>query len=143
MVAGERGTAGQALVGDHAQRVDVAGRCGGPAGGLLGRQVAGRAEHRVAVVACLLAGRPRDTEVGDLDGAVRAYQQVARLDVAVHQPGPVRRPERHGGLPDAVKAGLQPQPALLGQQRRQRLPSTSSITRKAIGAAPSAVLDSP
>jgi hypothetical protein len=41
--------------------------------------------HRCAV------GGVRDAEVGDLDDASGGEQQVARLDVPVHQPGLVRR----------------------------------------------------
>src|SRR5215218_6729129 len=51
MVARERPTAGQAFVGDHAQRIDIAGRCRRLADGLLWGQVASRTGDRVVLLA--------------------------------------------------------------------------------------------
>jgi hypothetical protein len=64
---------------------------------------------------------PGDAEVGDLDPAVRRDEQVARLDVAVHQPGGVRGVQRHRGLRDDVEHAVGGQRVLALEDRRQRL----------------------
>ena len=60
---------GQELVGAHAERVDVRGRPGLLAVGLLGRQVGRGAEHRADLRDARLLGRLGDPEVGELRGA--------------------------------------------------------------------------
>jgi hypothetical protein len=50
-----------------------------------------------------LVGDPGDAEVGDLHPAVRGDQQIARLDVAVHEAGCVRGVQGGGGLRDDVE----------------------------------------
>jgi hypothetical protein len=135
MLAGKGATAGQALIGHHPQGVQVAGRCRRLAGGLLRRQVAGRAHQQLPLITLALTERPRDAKVGHLHRAVWADKQVGWLDVPVHQPGPVGRPNRQRRLSDNVEAPVQPQASLPSQQRRQRLPVTNSMTRKAVGSA--------
>src|SRR5215216_7898068 len=121
MVAREWPTAGQAFVGDHAQRVDVAGWCRPLTDGLLWGQVASRAGDRVVLLVGVLTERLGDAEVSDLDHAIWADEQVGRLDVAVYQPRLMGRPNSEGRLADNVQAPLHPQASLPGQQRRQRL----------------------
>ena len=59
--------AGQQLVGDDAERVDVGAGAGLLAAGLLGRQIGGRAEHRADLGDARLVGGAGDPEVGELD----------------------------------------------------------------------------
>ncbi len=120
----ERRPAGQQLVQDRAQRIHVRGRSDVPgvAPGLLGRHVAGRAQHRIGLRQPRLdVQRLGQPEVGDLGRAVDLHQDIAGLQVAMddaqlvrladaagqhadHRRGPVRRP---GG---AVEPGLQAAP---------------------------------
>jgi hypothetical protein len=67
------------------------------------------------------ADRRRDAEIGDLGGAARGDDQVAGLDVAVHDAGLVRGVERPGRLADDVQGGVGREPARPGQDRGQRL----------------------
>src|SRR5204863_7625485 len=77
----ERPLAGQALVGDHAQRVQVGGGGGGFAEDQLRGQVGG-GPHDGVGVGELAAGRGTgDAEVGQHQPAVGTHQQVARFDV--------------------------------------------------------------
>jgi hypothetical protein len=85
VVAGERQRARRRLVQRDAQRVEVGPAVERQAARLLGREVAGRAEHH------LPAGRrrqrvpgARDAEVGDERAAVGGEEHVVRLHVAVH-----------------------------------------------------------
>ena len=100
--AAERNLPGQALMGHDAQRVEV-GRGGrGLTRAPLGGQVTGGADQHPGTGDRLRPGRLRDAEIGDLDHAIGADQQVARLDVPVDQPGPVRGGQPAGGLGDDV-----------------------------------------
>jgi len=65
---------------------------------LLGREVAGRAENGAGEGHGVQSGRAGDPEVGDVEVVVRVEEQVCRLDVAVHDPVPVRRVQRRRGL---------------------------------------------
>jgi hypothetical protein len=83
-----------------------------PAGGLLGRHVERGAGHRVRAGDACDVRRPGDAEVDQHYAAVLLHQQVARLDVAVHDPAEVGgvqrlrdlRHDRHG-LADVEPAG--------------------------------------
>ena len=121
VLALERPPPGQALVGDHAQRVHVGqGRDLGP-GRLLRGDVGRRAEHRPG--GGELAGHRRagDAEVGEDQRAVGADEQVAGLDVAVDDAPLVRGVQRVGGLRDQGHRPLRGEPAELGQRAGQRL----------------------
>jgi hypothetical protein len=74
------------------------------AAGLLGRQVAHRTHQQLPLVALALAKRPGDAKVGHLHHAVWPDEQVGGLNIAVHQPNPVGRPNRHRRLPDDLQA---------------------------------------
>ena len=65
---------------------------------LLGREVGGGAEHRADLRDVDCSAAFGDAEVGELDDAVAAAQQVARLDVAVHDAVAVRVVEAAAGL---------------------------------------------
>ena len=128
VVAVEGRVPGQALVADQAQGVDVAGRRGQPALGLLGREVLRGADDLAGLGQRDAAGRMGDAEVGDLHAAVGADQDVPGLDVAVHHAGRVRLTEPEGGLPQQRERGRGVQRALAGHAaptaaRPRRAPS--------------------
>ena len=83
VLALERDVAGEHLVEDDAERVEVALPGDGVAERLLGRDVVGRAEHAPVGGQAVLVERARDAEVGDLGRALLVDQDVLRLDVAV------------------------------------------------------------
>lgn len=93
VLAGVRLGAGQHLVQHDPAGVDVAAGVGRTVLDLLGGQVRHRAQQRPGGVGGR-ADRPDQAEVGDLHPAVVPYEDVLRLHVAVHEPRPVRRPER-------------------------------------------------
>ena len=99
----ERRPAGQQLVEDRPQGVDVRrrARLPGLTAGLLGGHVAGRAHDQVGPRQGRLAVQHLgQAEVGDLGRAVGRQQDVGRLQVAVHDPQPVRLGHRAGQLFD-------------------------------------------
>ena len=94
-VAVERPLAGEQLVQHDAGRKQVGARVDLLALDLLGRHVFERADHRALGargVARVLD--PRHAEVGQLDAPIGFYQQIGRLDVAVHDVLPVRVVQR-------------------------------------------------
>ena len=101
-VALPRPDAGEHLVQDDAERVDVRRRGRRLAAGLFRAEVVDGPHGRPGQRQLRLGDRPGDAEVGDLHLAVAADEDVAGLDVAVDEPGGVGRGERarHGG-PDA------------------------------------------
>ncbi len=102
-VASERSFARNRFVANHSQRVDVAGRAGILAERLLGRDVLGGAHHHAGLGhRCRIDGLG-DTEVGDLDLPGGGDQDVARLDVAVHQAGRVGHLQGTPGLLEHVQ----------------------------------------
>ena len=117
-----RQPARQELVGDDAERVHVRGRAGRLAARLLGRQVGGGAEHGADLGDVGLLGRLGDAEVGELDHAVAAAQQVAGLDVAVDDLVAVRVGEPAARLGEDLDRLVGGQRAALAQDLRARLP---------------------
>ena len=93
-VAAVRRAPGEQLVEQHTGGVDVAACVGGSGHDLFGAEVRGRAEDHVAGSDVRCGHRAHQPEVGDLDGTVVGDEHVLRLDVAVHQPGPVRGGQR-------------------------------------------------
>ena len=96
-----RGFSCQHLVGDCAERVEIAAGVDQPvAGGLLGAHVLRRPDHEPGLREPLtpgLAHRERDTEVGEHRNAV-VQQDIFRLDVAVNHTLGMRVVERRGDL---------------------------------------------
>ncbi len=93
VVALERGVAGEQLVGQHADGVDVAARTRIAGAHLLGGEIGGGAEDDARRRDLGLGHRADQTEVGDLDLTVVGDQHVLGLHVAVHQPGAVSHRE--------------------------------------------------
>src|ERR1700744_1312529 len=75
------------FVSNPSQRVDVAGRRWVVAEGLFGGDVLGGAHHHAGLGDRSGVDGLGDTEVGDLHLAGGGDQNVARLDVAMHQTG--------------------------------------------------------
>ncbi len=78
---------------------------------LLGREVLHGAHDLAGRRQRHLVGDARDAEVGDLDATLGGNEQVARLDVAVHEPRRVRGLQGGRGLRDDVED------VLIGRQR--------------------------
>ena len=98
-VGGEGHLAGDRLHQHEGERVDVGLAGEGLALRLLGRRVAGGAEHRALRFGPRRLGqRPGQAEVGDAEPALLAEEEVGRLDVAVHEAPAVRVLEGPGGL---------------------------------------------
>ena len=125
VVAGERRTPGDHLVHHDAERVEVAARVGLGALGLLRREVRRRAHHRAGLGEVRLGRRvegPGDAEVGDLHRAVRADEDVRRLDVAVDEPGGVGEAEGGGDLAGDLGRLLRREVAVGAQDVGERAP---------------------
>ena len=120
VLALEHAPAGQALVGDRAEGVDVAGRRRPAALRLLRREVVGGADDLAGAGQRHARRRPGDPEVGDLDDAVVGDQHVARLHVAVDEAGAVRDGQRGRGLP-----------RMIAQRRRRRRAAARRASRAA------------
>ena len=110
----------QQLVGDDADRVDVAARVDLGAEELLGRHVAGRA-HDLAHLRQRRGIDARDAEIADLDAPVVVDQDVRGLDVAVHDALLVRVAQPVEELADHLPDLLQREVRLLLHVLEQRL----------------------
>ena len=138
------GPAGQQLVQDRAQGVDVGERPDllGLALGLLGGHVAGRAQDRVGRRQAASVQRLGQAEVGDLGRAVGGQQDVARLQVAMDDSMPVR-------LGDAARPASRPARPPAGPARACRRASVQAAAldvlqleeRQAVGLADVVDLD--
>ena len=97
----ERHAAGQQLVEDDADRVQVRAGVDRLALRLLGREVLRRAHDRARLGHVRGAGAG-DAEVGDLDAALVVDEHVLRLEVAVHDTALVREARGAQDLQDDV-----------------------------------------
>ena len=114
------GLVGQAarheLIGHDAERVQIGARPSLLAAGLLGREVGGRPEHRADLGDARLVGGAGDPEVGELDHIRIGHEQVARLDVPVHDAVAVRVVESAAGLGHHVDRLLDFHRAVVAEQ---------------------------
>ena len=86
----ERNAARQAFVEDKTERVEVGASVEAASAHLLRRQVLGRTHHHVVAGQVVTTVEALgDAEVGQQHSSVRGHQDVAGLDVAVDEAGPV------------------------------------------------------
>ena len=96
------------LVEDDAQRIDVGPRVHVLALDLLRRHVFGRADHHARSRDPLSLERTGDPEIHDADRPLPVDHDVARLEVAVHDAGPMRLGQTLADLEGDVDRGPQP-----------------------------------
>ena len=105
-VTDDRHLPGARLHEDHRERVQVGATVERPAG-LLRRRIARGADEAAGRLRPRRLGqRTGEPEVGDAHDPVRVEEQVRRLDVAVHDPAPVRIRQRGSNLPADVRGLL-------------------------------------
>ena len=111
----ERALAGEELVEDEAERVDVAARRDLAAGELLGRHVGRRAG------ADRFTGDAGEAEVGDADLAAAVEHDVRRLEIAMDDAALVRGGESGADLPRDLERAIFREAADAAEQRREIL----------------------
>jgi hypothetical protein len=94
----KRRAAGQAVVRDDAQRVEVGLRRRRPAGGLFGTEVVDGPDQRPGLGERFTRGRTRDAEVHEHGSPGRGDHDVGRLEVAVHDAAVVHGLQSLGDL---------------------------------------------
>ena len=114
-VAGERHPAGEHLVEDDPDRVEIRAGVDRLPLGLLRREVLRRAHDRAGLRHLRRAGAG-DAEVGDLEAVVGGDDHVVRLEVTVDHAAPVREPGRVEDLDAEVDRPLLAERRLLAQE---------------------------
>ena len=120
-VAVERRLAGEELVEDDAERVEIGALVDLGAARLLGREVLRRADDRARLGHLARAGA-RDPEVGHLDAAFAVDEDVVRLDVAVDDPVPVREARARRGSGARTRRDVDRRRAAADDELLQRAP---------------------
>jgi hypothetical protein len=116
----ERDVAGEHEEEQSAERIHVDAGVGALAADLLRRGEVGRAHPMAVAGRGAVAAEGRDeAEVGQVRVVVRVDQHVARLDVAVHEAGPVGGVECRRDLPDEAQRSLLRECALAPDEREQ------------------------
>ncbi len=110
----ERDASGEALVEHQPQRVQVGPPVEALTAYLLRRQVLRRAHHHVVAGEIVIPAVETlgDSEIGEQHPAVGGEEDVARLHVAVDEPGPMGSVERSGDARPDVDRQLGAQPRL-------------------------------
>ena len=122
----ERRTPDETVVGDAAERVDVARRRRLLARDELGRDVVGRPDEGAVVRQARPVPRRREAEVGELGAALLVDEDVGGLHVAVYESTRVQRVQRggdvryqRGGARGLERAGVE-EPRERGRIERER-----------------------
>ena len=132
-LAGEGHRPGQQLVEDDPGRVEVRRLVDGGAARLLGGEVLRRADDRARLGHLAGGAGARDAEVHHLDAALAVDDHVVRLDVAVHDPVPVREAQRREDLARVVDRDPERRRAARDEQLLQR-PALDVLHRDVVGA---------
>ena len=130
----ERQRAGEQLVEHDPDRVEVGARVDRVALRLLGREVLRRAHDRAGLGHVGGAGA-RDPEVGDLRAPLVVDDHVVGLDVAVHDPAPVREARRLEDLDHQVDRERRVQRAVLAHDLLE-VAALEELHRDVVGAVP-------
>ncbi len=130
-LAVERRLAGQQLVEDDAERVEVGARVDLASLGLLGREVLRRADDRARLGHLARAGA-RDPEVRHLHAALAVDEDVVRLDVAVHDAVPVCEAQRREDLARVLDRDVDRRGAAADDQLLQRA-AVEELHRDVVG----------
>src|SRR5262249_44883482 len=138
-LAVERHPAGEHLVEDDPDRVEVGLRRDRVALGLLGRQVLGGAHDRAGLGHVRRAGAG-DAEVGALGPPLGVDDDVVGLDVAVHDAALVGEAGRAQDLDRQVDRGQQVERGLLADDLLER-PPVQVLHRDVVGALPLAAVE--
>lgn len=119
----ERHAAGEHAIGHNGQTVEIAAPVHTFPLCLLRRHIFRRAHHRAGVGQAGNAGGAGDAEIGQQGVAGVAHQDVAGLDVTVHDPAAVRVIQRRRHLADHAEREIERQrPAHALHDLSQRLP---------------------
>jgi hypothetical protein len=122
----KRQPAGDALVENHAQRVEIGPKIDGSSEGLFGRHVVGSPEERTGArrpVHLVHSGfQLRNPEVEYLAVPAGRHEDVVGLQIAVNDPLGVRRTQRVEHLDDEVREPAEGETSTLLHDRRERRP---------------------
>ncbi len=123
--------AGQQLVEDDAERVEIRARVDLASPGLLGREVLGRADDR-ARLGHLARPGARDPEVRHLHAPLAVDEDVVRLDVPMHDAVPVREAQRREDLARVLDRDVDRRGAAADDELLERAP-VEELHRDVVG----------
>jgi hypothetical protein len=114
--------AGQHLVGQHTERVDVGGGADRRTRDLLRRGRIRGTQARIIRREARASQRQGDAEVHQLDRPARRDHDVRRLDIAVHEPRLVQIVHGRAERVDDLQHACEGEAPAIGEQLLQRLP---------------------
>jgi hypothetical protein len=120
---GEGHNAGDHLIGDNRQRIEVAPSIDALRRRLFRRNILRRSHKNAGARETLAIRRLRNAEIGQQHAPFNIDQDVVRLDIAVHRPLSMRMVKRIGDRSDNADGDCQPQCATLTDDRVQRSPA--------------------